>query len=295
GGPHTWAVVTGCTDGIGLEYARQLASKGYNLLLISRNPNKLAKVGHEIESTYRCRCRVLAIDFSRTDIYDAVEEEFKRFEEMDEEIHVLVNNVSICYPKERPEYFTEIPNLSQFIESIINVNMNACTRLTALVLPRMVAKCRGAIINLSSMSALYPTPLLAIYSATKVYVDYLSRCLHQEYKTKGIVIQSLIAAYVSTNMSHNMKPGMFVPTPHDFVNHALKTVGRESRTAAYFWQRLFVYHFYFYGFWSQALGIDLCIHITYNRMKTIYNRIIRDIKHEIIGSKDSESTRINLD
>ncbi|CAG2181025.1 unnamed protein product, partial [Oppiella nova] len=144
GGPLTWAVVTGCTDGIGLEYARQLASKGYNLLLISRNPNKLAKVGHEIESTYRCRCRVLTIDFSLTDIYDAIEKEFKRLEEMDEEIHVLVNNVSICYPKERPEYFTEIPNLSQFIESIINVNINACTRLTALVLPRMVAKGRGA-------------------------------------------------------------------------------------------------------------------------------------------------------
>jgi len=117
-----------------------VASKSYNLLLISRNPNKLAKVGHEIESIYRSRCRVLALDFSRTDIYDTIEEELKRLEEMDEEIHVLVNNVSICYPKERPQYFTEIPNLSKFIESIINVNINACTRLTALVLPRMVAK-----------------------------------------------------------------------------------------------------------------------------------------------------------
>ncbi|CAG2177005.1 unnamed protein product [Oppiella nova] len=131
---------------------------------------------------------------------------------MDEEIHVLVNNVSICYPKERPEYFTEIPNLSQFIESIINVNIKACTRLTALVLPRMVAKGRGVIINLSSMSALYPIPLLAIYSATKVYIDYLSRCLHQEYKSKGIVIQSLM----STNMSHNMTPA------HDLVESVLK-------------------------------------------------------------------------
>ena len=88
-----------------------------------------------------------------------------------------------------------------------------------------------------------------------------------------------------------MEPGMFVPTAHDFVNHALKTVGRESRTAAYFWQWILVYDYYFYGDWSQALGIDVCIHITYNRMKSIYNRIHMKLN----GSSDNESTRINLD
>jgi len=143
---------------------------------------------------------------------------------MDEEIHVLVNNVSICYPKERPQYFTEIPNLSKFIESIINVNINACTRLTALVLPRMVAKGRGTIINLSSMSALYPTPYWRSTRPPKYTSITLPDAYTRKNKSKGIVIQSLIPAYVSTNMSHNMKPGMFVPTAHDFVNHALKTV-----------------------------------------------------------------------
>ncbi|CAG2164039.1 unnamed protein product [Oppiella nova] len=273
GGANTWAVVTGSTDGIGLEYARQLAGKGYNLLLISRNPNKLSKVKEDIEFKYMCSVRVLALDFSRSDIYDTIEEEFKRLDQMNQEIHVLVNNVGIVYPNERPEYMTKIPNLSKFIESIINVNINACTRLTALVLPRMVAKGRGAIINLSSASALYPIPLLSLYSATKVYIDYFSRALHEEYKSKGIVIQCVIPCYVSTNMSYNMDTNLFVPSPPVYVNSALKTVGKESRTAGYFPHRLVSYLYYWGAVWSEILGINFLSKFNYFRLKTIRNRI----------------------
>ena len=135
GGPSTWAVVTGSTDGIGLEYARQLAAKGYNLLLLSRNPAKLAKVADEIRARHPDnKVKVLAVDFTRTDIWEPIANELKSLEE----IHVLVNNVGIVYPNERPEYFTKIPNLHQFIDNIINVNIFACTRLTALVLPGII-------------------------------------------------------------------------------------------------------------------------------------------------------------
>lgn len=119
--------------------------------------------------------KVLAVDFTRTDIWEAISLELKTLEE----VHVLVNNVGIVYPNERPEYFTKIPNLSQFIGDIVNVNIIACTRLTALVLPSMEARGRGVVINLSSASALSPVPLLAIYAATKVYIDYFTRYVKQ--------------------------------------------------------------------------------------------------------------------
>lgn len=78
GGPDVWAVVTGATDGIGLEFARQLAAKDYNLLLLSRSQEKLNRVNHEITCQYpNCEVRVLAVDFSRTDIYEQVISNFR--------------------------------------------------------------------------------------------------------------------------------------------------------------------------------------------------------------------------
>ncbi|CAG2112156.1 unnamed protein product [Medioppia subpectinata] len=235
GNGNTWVVITGSTDGIGLEYAKQFARKGYNLLLMSRSAAKLAKVSHEIQSTHpKCRIRGLAVDFSRADIYDTIAEELTCLGEID----VLVNNVGITYPNECPEYFTQIPNLKQFIDTMINVNVISCTRLMALVIPGMESRARGVIINVSSFTANFPTPLLALYSATKVYIDYLSRALNEEYKSKGIIIQSVLPFYVSTKMTKYIKTSLFIPTPEQYVRSALKTVAVESQTAGTFGHKL---------------------------------------------------------
>ncbi|CAG2114846.1 unnamed protein product [Medioppia subpectinata] len=164
GGPHTWAVITGCTEGIGLAYAEQLAAKGYNLLLISRNDEKLQKVKSDIEVKNKSarKVRTLAIDF-----FDTSDETYDKIDHMLDtldEIHVLVNNVGTNYPNEKPEYMTKIPGLTHVIMSLINVNIVSCTRLTALVLPRMERRGRGVIINLSSFSALYPFELMFSHS-----------------------------------------------------------------------------------------------------------------------------------
>ena len=92
----------------------------------------------------------------------------------------------------------------------------------------------GIILNVCSYSACFPTPLLSIYSASKIYGDYLSRALNAEYRHKGIVIQSVIPYYVSTNMIRNPKHSFMVPSSETFVKSALKTVGIESRTYGYF-------------------------------------------------------------
>ena len=83
GGPNSWAVVTGGTDGIGLEFCRQLAAKGYNIFILSRNQQKLDRVQKEIEEIHKVKCKTLAVDFRRDDIYTDIANELKKIGEVD--------------------------------------------------------------------------------------------------------------------------------------------------------------------------------------------------------------------
>ena len=171
--------MTGATDGIGLEFARQLAGKGYNLFLLSRSPEKLNRVINDIKGQHnKCEVRVLAVDFTSTEIYDKIEWELNQLGE----IHVLVNNVGMV--NEKPQYFSKFPKLNEFISDIINVNIIAGTRLSAVVLPRMEVKGRGIIINVSSISSVYLLPFATLYSSTKVNFN-LSLKLIKNFSNKS--------------------------------------------------------------------------------------------------------------
>jgi len=264
----TWAIITGATDGIGKAYAQRMAKMGYNLLLISRSEDKLNKTKEEILAKHK-KCsevRVLAVDFTQNDIYDRLEATIGSLDD----IHVLINNVGISYSY--PEYFTQIPDSQKLIESIINCNIISMTRIIELVLPKMEAKRRGVIINLSSYSASYPMPLLSLYASSKIYVDFLSRALQVEYANKGITIQSVLPAYVMTNMSKIRRSSLMVPTPQVYVDHALRTVGIESRTYGYWPHKL-------QGFLQDSiisntigLGSDFNIKLAFNALKDVRRR-----------------------
>ncbi|CAG2105143.1 unnamed protein product [Medioppia subpectinata] len=229
GGPDTWAVITGATDGIGLAYAKAMADMGYSLVLMSRSPDKLDRVKTEIHKEYKncAKIKIIVVDFADEDIYDKIESELKELPE----IHVLINNVGMTY--RYPEFFTRIDDQSEFITRIFNINCMAMTKLISLVLPAMADRRSGVILNICSFSACFPTPLLALYSASKTYGDYLSRALSVEYGHKGVVIQSVLPYYVSTNMIRNPKHTFMIPSSDRFVRSALKTVGIESRTYGY--------------------------------------------------------------
>ncbi|XP_043997168.1 very-long-chain 3-oxoacyl-CoA reductase-like isoform X2 [Gambusia affinis] len=221
-----WAVVTGATSGIGKAYATELARRGLDIVLIGRSDERLQKVAKQIENKYGRKTHTIKVDFTEgASIYSTIAKELH-----DLEIGILVNNVGmIC--NDHFAYFLETSNHGEKITEIINCNILSVPQMTRLVLPRMVLRGRGLIINISSEMGLRPYPLVALYSATKIFVIYFSQCLQAEYKSVGITVQCVTPFMVSTNMTNNMKANLFVKSAPAFVYDALNTVGHSTFTS----------------------------------------------------------------
>ncbi|XP_069776081.1 very-long-chain 3-oxoacyl-CoA reductase-like isoform X2 [Narcine bancroftii] len=220
--PHfgEWAVVTGSTSGIGKAYAHELARRGLNIVLISRSLEKLKATAEEIEQQHGKKTKIVTVDFtSGIDIYGLIEAALK-----DLNIGILVNNVGMTYTS-MPCYFMDVPNVQKSISNILNCNVLSVSVMTSIVLPQMLERKKGVIINIGSEAGTHPHPLLTMYSATKSFVDIFSRSLNAEYKPQGIIIQSIQPLLVSTNMTHNIESGGFVKKVDDYVCEALNTVG----------------------------------------------------------------------
>jgi 17beta-estradiol 17-dehydrogenase / very-long-chain 3-oxoacyl-CoA reductase len=157
----SWAVVTGATDGIGLAMAKEFARKGLNVVLISRSMDKLKACSEEMHlKSPNVEVKVLDIDFGHFD-----ESARGRVAALlkDLDVGVLVNNVGISYPYTK--YFHELDDVS--VEQLITLNVNSTTWMTRIVLPSMLAKKRGAIVNMASAAGVLNSPLLAQYGAAK--------------------------------------------------------------------------------------------------------------------------------
>ncbi|XP_027758339.1 inactive hydroxysteroid dehydrogenase-like protein 1 [Empidonax traillii] len=224
-----WAVVTGSTDGVGKAYAEELAKRGVNLVLVSRNKEKLEAVSRSISETYKVETDFIVADFSKDrEPYPAIKEALK-----DREIGILVNNVGIF--AECVDYFA---NLSEdVLWDAIHINIASANMMTHIVLPGMLKKKKGAIVNISSIACCQPAPLIAIYGASKIYLDYFSRAIHQEYASKGIFVQSLIPSPIATKMvafsSFLSKRSFLLPSAEEYASHAVSTLGVSTRTAGY--------------------------------------------------------------
>ncbi|XP_023942979.1 inactive hydroxysteroid dehydrogenase-like protein 1 [Bicyclus anynana] len=224
-----WAVITGSTDGIGKQYALELAQRGLNVVLISRNPDKLKSVAEEIEKLHSVKTKTIVADFAKgTEVYEHIEKELK-----DIPIGILVNNVGKQYDYPMP--LCEIPATQAW--EIINVNVVAVTSMTRMVLPAMVARGRGAVVNVSSGSELQPLPLMAVYAATKVYVRNFTFAVREEYAPQGIHVQHVSPLFVSTKMntfSQRLLDGnLLVPDAKTYTRYAICTLGRVQTTTGY--------------------------------------------------------------
>jgi 17beta-estradiol 17-dehydrogenase / very-long-chain 3-oxoacyl-CoA reductase len=223
-----WAVITGASDGIGRAYSEQLAAKGLNIVLISRTLSKLEDVAKGIQEKYKVETKVIAVDFSSTDraIYDVIRKTIGELE-----LAVLVNNVGMMNPYF--DYFTLVSGGEETMDKMIQVNCTAATLMMRMVLPGMVERRQGVIINVSSLMAIFPVPLVSVYAGCKAYMDFVSQANHVEYSPFGIHIQSVKPGLVATKMSMVMQERFGAPTPDTYVKAALSTVGLESSTCGY--------------------------------------------------------------
>ncbi|XP_022095033.1 inactive hydroxysteroid dehydrogenase-like protein 1 [Acanthaster planci] len=223
-----WAVVTGSTDGIGKAYARELASHGLNIVLISRSEDKLKRVAKDIETNFTVKTKTIKADFCQgSEIYDDIERQMQGLQ-----IGILVNNVGAM---DIPQYFLNMK--SERLWQLININIGAATLMTKILMPQMVERRRGAVVNISAAASIHPNPQLAVYHACKTYMDYFTRALQYEYKAKGIFIQSLMPSYVATKMT-DFKDGphqsnLMIPSAYLYARHAVSTLGRSTHTTGY--------------------------------------------------------------
>jgi len=229
-----WAVVTGATDGIGKAFAFELAKQGMKIVLVSRTPFKLQNVAAEIGSKYSAETKIVDVDFTKSDIYERLKNELTGLD-----IGVLVNNVGMSY--DYPEYYNKMENSEEEFQRLINVNVLSVTHMTRIVLPGMEERKRGLVINVASLSATIPAPLLAVYAATKAYVESLSSSLATEYRSKGVTVQCILPGFVVSNMSKIRRPTLMAPTPAAYVKTTLRTTGVEERTAGYYMHKLQIY------------------------------------------------------
>jgi 17beta-estradiol 17-dehydrogenase / very-long-chain 3-oxoacyl-CoA reductase len=224
-GDEGYAVVTGATDGIGLEYAREFARRGVNVMLISRTASKLKKRKEELEAQYpEVHIDTLAADFSNLEVAD-IKRITKKLDTLS--VGVLVNNCGISY--EHAEFLTDIS--PELVENLIEINVRALTLMTRIVLPKMYENKKGDIINVTSVAGVMSTgePLYAVYSATKGYVNFFSRSLHHEATLKNVHVQCHVPHLVATKMSLVKPSWPLIPTPKVWAKAAVNHIGMKSR------------------------------------------------------------------
>lgn len=104
--------------------------------------------------------------------------------------------------------------------------------VTRAVLPGMVQRRRGLVINMSSIAGYQPLPLMGVYSASKKFVEYFSETLQYEYKSHNIDVQTLTPSYIATKMTKwsNLlqRPGIITPCPKSFAKSAIATIGKTG-------------------------------------------------------------------
>jgi short-subunit dehydrogenase len=181
------ALVTGASSGIGEEFARQLAKKGYDLVLVARRGDRLENLAAEFSQAHGTISEVVQADLATTEGVISVE---KRLEQGD--IDLVVNNAGFATRGK----FPALPIHRELEE--LDVNIKALVRLTHAALGPMVERKRGAVINVGSTGSFQPVPYMSTYAATKAFVLHFSEGIHEEVKKQGVTVTCLCPGYVMT-------------------------------------------------------------------------------------------------
>ncbi|KAF2403501.1 beta-hydroxysteroid dehydrogenase [Trichodelitschia bisporula] len=275
----SWAVITGASDGIGKEYALQIAAKGFNVVLVSRTASKLEALATEIRAKTGVQVLTHAMDFSSPDTapYDKLAQLTAPLD-----ISLLINNVGQSHSY--PEYFINTPKSE--IDDIITINCLGTVRVTRMIAPLMAARKRGLILTMASFGGVLPTPLLATYSGSKAFLQHWAVALGAELAPHGVSVQVVQSHLVASAMSKIRRASAMVPTPKTFVRSALGKIGRSGGsqgvpfTVTPYWAHaLLLWGIQLLGVWSGfVLQRNLVMHETIR--KRALKKAERDAKKQ---------------
>jgi short-subunit dehydrogenase len=196
------ALVTGATSGIGRAYAVCFAKAGYNLVITGRRMDKLNLLAHEMREQFGICVRVIKAELS---VEEDLQKLIKAIESHDN-IHVLVNNagfgsgVEFCKNK-----------LDEHMK-MLQVHVIVSVKLAYAVLPQMISRKEGTIINVSSLGAYMPAPGSSMYSATKLFLTSFSESLYMEVHQHGIKVQCVCPGFTHTDFHERRTDGKMKKT-----------------------------------------------------------------------------------
>jgi short-subunit dehydrogenase len=222
------ALITGASSGIGREFARQLASRAGALVLVARRLDRLAELRDELtkkDPNLNVLCR--AVDLSQV---DEVDELSAWLNGEGIAIDFLINNAGLG---DRGSFANAEP---ERVQEILAVNVVALTRLTHALLPAMISRKRGAILNVSSIAGFMPIRTMATYAASKAYVTSFSEAIRGEVRKAGVTVTALCPGPVTTEFSdvaqrasgkrEQSSPGFMHVAVEDVVRAGLRAVAQ---------------------------------------------------------------------
>jgi short-subunit dehydrogenase len=222
--PNGTAVVTGASTGIGATYADRLARRGFDLLIIARDSKRLTDLASELTSKTGRKVDIILANLTNKQDLRKVESRLQS----DTSISLLVNNAGFGGIK------SLVDSSIDDLEDMIAINVTALTRLTAAVLPNLLTRKQGAIINIASVVALNPELLNGTYSGTKAYVVNFTQSLFETLKNTRVQVQAVLPGATRTEFwdraglpVHNL-PDDFVMSVDDCVDAALIGLDRHE-------------------------------------------------------------------
>lgn len=182
-------LITGVSGGIGKELADRFAKGGYNLVLVARSEGKLLELAKEYRKRYGSQATVIAKDVASPGVPKEI---FAELKEKGVVVDYLVNNAGFGL------YGTFLETQLEQETNMIDVNIKALTVMTKLFLPDMVKRGQGGVMNVASLVAFFPGPMMSVYYATKAYVLSFTEALENELSGTGVTVTALCPGLTST-------------------------------------------------------------------------------------------------
>ncbi|MFI2780284.1 SDR family NAD(P)-dependent oxidoreductase [Streptomyces sp. ALB3] len=257
---HSTALVTGASSGLGAEFAAQLAARGHDLILVARSENRLTTLAERLAAQHGISAHVLVQDLAEP---DAARQIVDRLAARGLSVDLLVNNAGFgtC------GRFEDIDAARDHDQLMVNVV--ALVDLTHALLPDMLERGTGAVVNVASTAGFQPSPYFAVYGAAKGFVLNFGLALRQEYRRRGIRVLTLCPGPVDTPFfeaigTRKAAVNGSMTTPEPVVRAALRALDRDR------------------GYVTPGPGNALAAHLLPRRPRTLVAAIAERVTRKVL-------------